>query len=810
MKIRIKYIIIWLFLIILTGAGIYLYYLSKEVLPNKMRAGVIEFVESATGQNASLKSVEITLAKGLVVKDLRIYDGADPVITIDEVSCTFFIWPFFKKEVFIPSIRIKSPVVMLKKKSDKTFNLAPLFARRKISLSSGYQVRVLKLGITQGVINFKDESVEPLFVKNITNLDMDFTFLVPLKIKFGARCDIIGEKTAKVNMTGEYFVSKDEINAKAIAQNISLDEFNVYYKDKGFSFPKSDLACMMSLALKDDVFNVAFDIKANQTVAEKDKIKASFNADIKYLIKYDVDYDELSASADALIYDMDITGLDFFNIKQVDDITGNIHLDKLGFYSDDLYFKIFDIEVNAKGACLGYTEPAYKMELSSDLHLGALAEILSSKFGIGLPGKYTGGGKLSITVNNENAKVNVKGSLDVSDAALFIKEGDLFFEKINGRLNFTPDKLAWPGISFTYKNIPYKISGALANFNAPRINLNLKAQDLSFETDFSVKQDLYDVSYFKGRYFNAWFDFKGQVESKNFSSAYAKLVGHIDVSMDELKTHFMKDYAKFINDAKLKGGLSINCSVKGDLKDLSRCDVDARIKSDDFSFYDLKADRADMRINFLRKYLDINEIRLSFYEGALVAKGGVDIGDASMPYWINFEADDISLYRIKNDLSGFKGANVYGKIKTEAKLSGNISDKSTINGHGKLAITQGKLWELQLFKDFGALIFPNRYTSIVFKEGMCTFMVNSQSIISEDIQLLSDSGNIYGTLKIDFDSTLKGSFKAELYEETQPQQAALGTALTKYTIVDVKGTLNAPKFITKPDVTEIVKDLLIN
>ena len=68
-----KIAIVFLSLLVLISCAII--YLNKFVLPVKIKALIIETVEKQTGKRAALESVRFNLFKGLVLKELNLYEG---------------------------------------------------------------------------------------------------------------------------------------------------------------------------------------------------------------------------------------------------------------------------------------------------------------------------------------------------------------------------------------------------------------------------------------------------------------------------------------------------------------------------------------------------------------------------------------------------------------------------------------------------------------------------------------------------------------------------------------------------------------
>jgi len=62
------------------------------------RAMIISGLERQTQKSVALGSVQLNIFKGMVLRDLCIYDGQNTLLKLKEASCSFLIWPIFKKD----------------------------------------------------------------------------------------------------------------------------------------------------------------------------------------------------------------------------------------------------------------------------------------------------------------------------------------------------------------------------------------------------------------------------------------------------------------------------------------------------------------------------------------------------------------------------------------------------------------------------------------------------------------------------------------------------------------------------------------
>ena len=104
-------------------------YLNTVFLPTDLKAAIVNELERATNKSVSLGVIKFDIFKGIVLKDLAIYDQSSLIINAKDASFRFLIIPFLKKEIFIPSIRIESPEILVERRQDGSLNLGDLIPK---------------------------------------------------------------------------------------------------------------------------------------------------------------------------------------------------------------------------------------------------------------------------------------------------------------------------------------------------------------------------------------------------------------------------------------------------------------------------------------------------------------------------------------------------------------------------------------------------------------------------------------------------------------------------------------------------------
>ena len=293
-------------LVILFGAIVYL---NKVLLPKKIKSLIISTLEQQTGKTVTLKSLEFSLFKGLVLHDLVI--GGKPqgdglasnsqshdqnvILSTRQATCTIFIWPIFKKQIIIPSINLNAPYIFLERRADNTFNLQDLFAlTRPAAKKSDFNVAVFKLTITNGNIIFQDDTLPVKFKKEIKNIQLSLQLGLPVKLKFNLSAQLVSQPPVSINASGEYKILSQELTGNFAFKDLSASEFSVYYGDLG-NLVSGLIDLQAQVVLKNKLLQVDFTAQGDNLSLAKDNLKAKLGSSLQSRINYNLETKKLES-----------------------------------------------------------------------------------------------------------------------------------------------------------------------------------------------------------------------------------------------------------------------------------------------------------------------------------------------------------------------------------------------------------------------------------------------------------------------------------------------------------------------------------
>jgi len=770
-----KIILLTIFaIVIILAAGII--YLNNVILPTKVKSWIVSSISEQTQKKVTLDSVSINILRGLTLRNLTIYDDNKAVISVKEASCGFFVIPILQKRLIIPFVDIRSPAVFLERLPDNSFNLQKLIPAPKQGIKEakkpGFNISVYKINVTNASIYFQDDTFPQPLKKEFRKINLTLHLSLPSSVKFKLAGSFYPQPGAVFKANGEYRISAQEFLAKIDVNDFSPAEIEPYYRSSGLTIPKGKISADLGLQYR------------NKQLAYSGQLKIS---------------------------DCRLEGLHF--AKVIDNISGDVAFDNAGLSSQSLNATLANIPFQAKVKLSDYINPVFSISIPQ-IDLKNLPVLLNYEFGFIPPGHSEGAAGFAMEARRlpNTDKWEIKGYVDVVNALISMDKLPWPLEKFNGRINFYPGLMEWDGLNFNINAVNYKCAGSWSDFKTPHIKLGLVSKELKLETDFIVNDKLIDFKEFSGRYLNSAFSASGRLNTQNPKSALVDIKGRVYADLEDLKSIFKKEREKF-DKAALRGKAQADFIFNGRLDDIKNCALQAKVLSPSVSAYGLKFE------SFSFDYLQydgagsISSLNMPFYGGVVRGTADMNFSSPDFPYRLDLNVDKVRIEQLKAD-TPLKDENIAGSIRSNIKLAGALKDISRLTGSGEIVISEGKLWELNLFKGMGKLLFVRDFTSIVFKEGSCSFFVGDKSVSTENLVLKSDIADLDGKVKIGFDSTINARLNVHILSDSVPltgtfkdvATAIIGTA-ERFGVIKITGTIKEPKHSFEPAVGDILKSL---
>jgi hypothetical protein len=812
MKIKIL-LILFIFIVSVTLGIIYL---NNVVLPTKLKSLIINSLKEQTKKEVSLGSLQFNIFKGLVIRNLLIYDKENRILNLKEASCTFLIPPIFKRTLVISAVKFNSPKVFLERRQDGTFNLWDFFSSQKPSAQSAkFKILIRKIYVKGASIHFQDNAFPQPFTKDIENLDLVLALSLPASVKFSLSSQVKAEPAMLLKASGEFIIPTKELKARIELKDLSPQEFSHYYESMGISIAQGIVnSALIDLRIKDEILDIILDAQNQDLYIAKDAVSSVINGSLKAEIKYSLKDKQPIFKGRLLLSDSRLSGLAF--VGDVSQLSGEIDFNDSEISAQKLNARIFDMPVGLQVNLTDFKNPQLTLNVTCEPGLATLSQILKDKFKFVIPAQLNGDSTLVLhlkTAIPASKDLQFNGTLDIKNASAQLEKVASVFEDINGKLDFNQEQLSWSSFTFKWLDIAYSTQGSAINFLTPEINLALSSKYLSLESLFSVNNKIISISKCAGRYFNSEFSTAGDIDVSEPKYLAAKLNGKLKFDLQDLKECFKKA-SNTLEKLKPEGIVNVQFDISGDIKDIKSCTIDAKASGDTVSLYGLKAKSLVLNYNQAKGIADISPLHFSFYEGDIEAGANINFNSDDFPYLLNLDIQGVKLDKLKLDTQA-KEKDLAGTVKAHAQINGSSLDTAKINGAGNIAIKEGKLWQLNLFKGLGALLFSKQdFTNIVFSEGYCDFLIKDKYIFTDNLTLKSNITDLTGKVKIGFDSSLDTSLNVHVLDEMVPISGTFKDITTaiigqagRFGVIRITGTLHEPKYKFQPAVVDIIKGL---
>jgi hypothetical protein len=808
-----KKLILILLILILSGS-IGIVYLNNVLLPTKIKSLIINTLQEKTQKRVTLRELRFSIFKGLVLKDLKVYDSGKTILSIKEGSCLFLIPPIFTRRIIIPLIKIKSPEIFLERRQDNTFNLQDLFtAKTAQAQKTKFSFFVYKFKLVNGRINFQDDTFAQPFTKTLDNFNLTLSLSLPDRLKFNFKAEIPATPLIHIDSSGEFRIMAHKLSAKISIHDFSAGEFFAYYRSLGINIGRGKTDALLDLKLENNILYVGMAAQSRDLVVSRDKISAELNSGVKAVLQYGLEDKMLKFSGEVALSGSRLSGLQF--VGEASAINGKFTFNNAGIFSDRLSADIWGIPVLAKINLADFSNPLLNINVSSSLNLDSLRQILKDRFKLAFPGQIKGLGNLSLDIRTRvpsAGALSLNGYLDIPDALIKFEKVSSPFEGIKGRLEFSQNQLRWSDFNFKYSGVPYTTSGILTDFHAPGVQLELSSSALSLQSNFAINDNLVSLSKLSGKYLNSEFSLTGNIDTGNLPALETDISGDLNVDLQDIKEP-LKKFREQLEKLRPQGLMHVQFNLNGDINNFKSCSLQAKLSGSSISMYGLKSDEFLLNYSQSSGLADIPLIHLSLYGGTLDATAKMNLNSGNLPYWLSADIQGVKIEKLKLDTEA-KGKDIAGTIAAGLKINGFSSDLSRLNGEGRTFISEGKLWQLNLFKGLGSLLFAKDFANIIFNEGSCGFSIQDKYIFTDNLKLKSNIANLSGPVKIGFDGSLEASLNVEVLDEMAPLSGTFKDVTTaivgqagRFGIIKVSGTLKEPKYKFQPAVADILKGL---
>lgn len=267
-----------------------------------------------------------------------------------------------------------------------------------------------------------------------------------------------------------------------------------------------------------------------------------------------------------------------------------------------------------------------------------------------------------------------------------------------------------------------------------------------------------------------------------------------------------QDQWPWLKNLKLKGVIDGKGHVHGSFKSLNGLRLRLEAKSPRLTYADtltFEPIEADLRLE--SGILEILYAKAGFYGGEARATGRADLTNLVKPYFeTHVFTQDTNLAKLSEKLPAVKNK-FSGTLNLDLVLSGIMTDVRSFKGRGNFRVSDGQLWQTELFKRLKKVAFVTieGAENIIFNRADGSFTIADGGLHTEDCTLSSSLIDVHFSGRIGFDAALAlnvvSRFTSGIIREASEvgglTPVLINIAENKITRYLIQGTLKDPTFV---------------
>ncbi len=397
----------------------------------------------------------------------------------------------------------------------------------------------------------------------------------------------------------------------------------------------------------------------------------------------------------------------------------------------------------------------------------------------------------------DNTKLRL--TADLEEAALKLEQLPDTITGIAGKFDYSPNEITWKNLKGTFRDTVYVLNGKLNDLSSPVVETTLASDNLKLKTKLRVSENSIDILTLDGNYFDVNFNTSGNVRLSESTAPFVSLTGNIAFNLSHLAQMIpqMKDKLEPLNPV---GAINLNGSFKGPVDDWKNWQMILDAQSPDISLSGYHLKNVSLKLDQQNRSINQLSLLANFYDGELKANLRANLKNATAPFQIESSLTNTDLAKLKSDTI-WKNQNISGALSASFLANGDLLKLEGVEGEGSVAITDGNLWQLNLFKGLGKYIFVPEFENITFHEAGGDFTIRNQRLSTSRFALISQPVTLEAAGWMDFDGNLNFDVVTEFSEEMLAQSDSIKKAITailtqgdSYLTIKITGSLKEPKY----------------
>ncbi|MDP8212703.1 MAG: AsmA-like C-terminal region-containing protein [Candidatus Zapsychrus exili] len=636
----------------------------------------------------------------------------------------------------------------------------------------------------------------------------------------------VSVKGSDVQLHGKFNLNNTSISLqdnKTIKGNISTVNTNINFKNKKLDIQSdlkinnTDISLGENKSIKGNVISenttLSYENKKillrtlsafTETEVQFDGINFNGSPNVEFSVAIDPGQ-ETKYSGKVELAEASVSGVP--KVGAINNIKGNVLLNENKVETELIEFNTNDVDVKLSGNLENFLNPVIDITASSD-------EVLLENISKFIPAaknkaKIKASGKASVTASY---KGSIKSTADsLIDATAKLEGVKLSTPKlaeditnVSGEIRYKNDLITWSGLTGTFKNKDYKISGQLTDISRPTIASRISSEDLTVSTQIKILRKAFQILLLKGNYLNSSFDLLGDVHLTENMGPDLDIKGTLSINLEDLNAIPNELVKSKLAKLKPRGIISFDGLFKGKTKDWRNWDVTFKAQSPKLSLLNYFINNVSIAFSQRDQTVTNFDILSNIYSGDLNISSSADLRDIDIPIKL---AADIKGLQLKQLLKSANiKRNMSGNVALSLNLRGPVKNYDKIKDSGSFAISEGYL---------GRLI--PAFKNADFRNARADFLVRNQKVFTENAQIISDTVKVraegWVDIKQNIDFNLIPSFSETPVLNTEALKIDPSSILSRALNIKVTGKLTKPRFQveTSPvkileNTTEIIRD----
>jgi hypothetical protein len=408
--------------------------------------------------------------------------------------------------------------------------------------------------------------------------------------------------------------------------------------------------------------------------------------------------------------------------------------------------------------------------------------------------------------------LNYNGELTVEKLRLSLPPPyqEIVFSR--GKVIFNQEKFEITDTEFTYLEKPYILSGKIILAHNPGASLKLSADNLESQIEALYSERELEIKKAVLKLSNSHIEIQGRIKDIKKPAIDIYLTGVLNTT--DLTTLPFK-FVSVIDKLSLDSILETELHLTGKIQDRQGLNSLLKIKSSLLKIQGFQLANLSLNLKTAGQNLDA-ELESDAYGGKLKVELADLMLKEKFPFKARLNIEELSLKKL-NTVSLKLSHDLSGNFATEIDCRGELKDIKKISGNGWLEITEGRLWELPIFKGLLGIISLPGGEKNIFREAHGNFAIKNSAVTTPDLQLISDRLTLNTQGGVYFNGDLDLRIKAEFPQQQgvpslgldKLQDILLKGAGTLMQEIQISGSLKKPEYKVVPiSVENIFQNIL--